>query len=290
MNISLTCRLSLYADDSALIFSHRDPVIIADRLSMELSTCKRWLVDNRLSLHVGKTESLLFGTKRGLKGVGNFNVLCDGTPVERKSNVKYLGVLLDENINGSAHVGNIMKKCAGRLAFLYRYSSLLDKKCRQTLCSTLIQPHLDYCCSSWYNGLSVVLKERLNVIQRKMVRFINSMEYRGHVDCKNLQDLSWLNIPDRVKFFKMSHLFRIRHGIAPRYLMPNFTAISAAHSHNTRGSGFNFQLSRDLALSTNSFSFTSIKQWNDLPNSIKSIDSFHVFKRKLKEFLINQYN
>ena len=123
-----------------------------------------------------------------------------------------------------------------------------------------------------------------------MVRFVNSMEYRGHVDCRNLRDLLWLNIPDRVKFFKMSHLFRIRHGIAPRYLMPNFTAISAAHSHNTRGSGFNFQLSRDLALSTNSFAFTSIKQWNDLPNSIKSIDSFYVFKRKLKEFLINQYN
>ena len=63
MNISLTCRLSLYADDSALIFAHRDPKVISDRLSSELSTCKSWLVDNRLSLHVGKTESLLFGSK-----------------------------------------------------------------------------------------------------------------------------------------------------------------------------------------------------------------------------------
>ena len=80
MNISITCKLSLYADDSALLFSHRDARAIADRLSFELSSCKRWLVDNRLSLHVGKTESLLFGSKRRLKGI-DFRVLCDGAPV-----------------------------------------------------------------------------------------------------------------------------------------------------------------------------------------------------------------
>ena len=56
MSISLSCKLSLYADDSALLFSHRDSNIIASRLSSELSRCKQWLVDNRLSLHVGKTE------------------------------------------------------------------------------------------------------------------------------------------------------------------------------------------------------------------------------------------
>ena len=138
-----------------------------------------------------------------------------------------------------------MKVCAGRLAFLYRQSHLLDKKCRQTLCSALIQPYVDYCCSSWYFGLSAVLKERLNVVQRKMVRFINGWDNRAHVDCKNLRELSWLNIADRVKFFQMMHLFRIRNKLAPKYLLPNFTSISAAHSHNTRGSEYNFVLSRD---------------------------------------------
>ena len=59
MSISLNCMLSLYADDSALIFSHKDSDVIAQRLSTELTNCKKWLVDNRLSLHVGKTECLL---------------------------------------------------------------------------------------------------------------------------------------------------------------------------------------------------------------------------------------
>ena len=289
MSISLNCRLSLYADDSALLFAHHDYRVIANHLSGELSFCKQWLVDNRLSLHVGKTESLLFGSKRKLKQVENFSVLCDGTPVERKSFVKYLGVMLDENINGSVHARNLMKVCAGRLAFLYRCSSLLDRKCRQMLCSALIQPHIDYCCSTWYSGLTVALKERFNVIQRKMVRFVNGMDNRAHVDSGNLRELLWLNIPDRVKFFKMSHLFRIRHKLAPKYLLPNFRFVSDAHSHFTRGSSFNFYLSRDLSLSPSGFSFTAIKQWNELPNSLKSIENFQVFKRKLKEFMLGQY-
>ena len=133
MSISLNCMLLLYADDSALIFSHKDSEVIAERLSMELTTCKKWLVDNRLSLHVGKTECLLFGSGGRLKGVGEFRVTCDGSPVQRVYNVKYLGVMLDERLNGSTHVGNLLKTCSARLAFLYRNSSLLDYRCRKTL-------------------------------------------------------------------------------------------------------------------------------------------------------------
>ena len=79
----LNCRLSLYADDSALFFAHRDPAVIANRLGNELANCKRWLIDNRLSLHMGKTECLLFGTSRKLKRVGNFSLTCEGEPINR---------------------------------------------------------------------------------------------------------------------------------------------------------------------------------------------------------------
>ena len=71
MNLSIDCRLSLYANDSALLLSGKNPDVIAERLSVELSTCKRWLVDNKLSLHVGKTECLLFGSRKRLKSVEN---------------------------------------------------------------------------------------------------------------------------------------------------------------------------------------------------------------------------
>ena len=134
-----------------------------------------------------------------------------------------------------------------------------------------------------------MLSERLNVIQRKMLRFVNGLDNRSHVDNKNLQDLLWLNVPDRVRFFRISHLFRIWHKIAPKYLLPNFKSISNAHTHNTRGSSYNFHLSRELSVSPNGFSFTAIEQWNQLPNSLKSIDNLKVLKTKLQQFLLAQY-
>ena len=156
-------------------------------------------------------------------------------------------------------------------------------------CATLIQPYMNNCCSSWYSGLSVALRERLNVIQRKMVRFVFSMVNRAHFDNRNLRELIWLSVPDRVKFFRMAHLFRICHKLAPTYLLHNFKLVSAAHSYNTRGSANNFHLSRDLSLFPSGFAYQAIKQWNSLPEDIKSIDQFKVFKKKLKQFLITQY-
>ena len=191
MSMSVNCSLSLYADDSALVFAHNDASFIAERLTKELDSCRKWLVDNRLSLHVGKTESILFGTQRRLNGVGEFKVFCDGTPVARVSHVKYLGVVMDSNLSGSEHARSVLKTCFSRLAFLFRNSSFLDFQSRKLLCSALIQPHLDYCSSSWYKGLNATFKRRFDVLQRKMVRFICSFDSRRHIGNSELFNLSW---------------------------------------------------------------------------------------------------
>ena len=194
----------MYADDSALFFAHEDPTVITERLSAELTNCKKWLVDNKLSLHVGKTECLLFGSKSKLKKVDNFQVSCEGRAVQRVYQVKYLGVFLDASLAGSAHFHHVLKSCVGRLSFLYRHSQLLDFHCRKTLCTSLIQPYLDYCSSSWYEGLSVSLKKKLDVFQRKMIRFIHGFDSRHHVGPNFLQSLSWLSICDRVNYSQWS--------------------------------------------------------------------------------------
>ena len=288
MHMSLTCNLSLYADDSALVFSHKDASAISQRLSFELSSCKQWLVDNKLSLHIGKTECLLFGSKCRLKKVNEFTVTCEGKAVRRVETAKYLGVHLDASFTGSLHVTNMLKVCAGRLAFLYRNSSLLDFQTRKTLCTALIQPYLDYCCSSWYEGITAELKTRLDTFQRKMIRFIFGFENRRHVGHLELKSLQWFSVPDRVRFFKLVHTFKIRNGLSPNYLRSRFTSVSDTHTHKTRGSNVNFRVSRSLSLAPTSFAFTSVRLWNELPNRIKEIDSLLVFIRELRKYLLNE--
>ena len=84
----LNCKLSLYADDSALVHSGADPDVVAQFLSNELTTCRRWLIDNRLSLHLGKTECILFGSKRRLDPDVKFEIKLDDMVVNRVTSVK----------------------------------------------------------------------------------------------------------------------------------------------------------------------------------------------------------
>ena len=70
-------KLISYADDSALLVSGKDPRDIAKTLSKELESCRVWLIDNKLSLHLGKTETILFGTRQKINKVTEFNVTCN---------------------------------------------------------------------------------------------------------------------------------------------------------------------------------------------------------------------
>ena len=289
MHINLTCHLSLFADDSALLFSHKDSNYIAEYLSKQLSSCKKWLIDNGLSLHVGKTECVLFGSRRKLGKVHDFRVLCDGLPVNQVTTVRYLGVHLDGNMNGQVHAGNLLKKCAGRVSFLYRKAGFLDFNCRKILCSALLQPYLDYCCSSWYSSITKHLKNKLDILQRRMTRYIFSLDQLIHVDASDFRKLSWMTFPDRVKFFKLIHVFKIKSGTAPNYMSLNFMPVTSTHSYNTRGSIHDFSISKDLADASTSFAYTAIKHWNDLPAFLKEIRTESVFRRKLRQFLTTEY-
>jgi len=79
----------LYADDSALLISGKDVANIDSRLSEEVLNVSNWLVDNKLSLHLGKTESILFGSKLKLSKTPKLNVQCNGTDIKSKSVIKW---------------------------------------------------------------------------------------------------------------------------------------------------------------------------------------------------------
>ena len=71
MSISIDnkCKLILYADDSAILFPHKDPNVISNTLGSVLEQCSDWLIDNKLSLHLGKTECMVIGPKRKIKQI-----------------------------------------------------------------------------------------------------------------------------------------------------------------------------------------------------------------------------
>ena len=149
----VSCQLILYADDSAFLVSGKDVNKIEQQLGNELSSLNEWLVDNRLSIHLGKTESILFGTKKRLGISSEINVTCGETMVASTKSVRYLGVDLDQSSDGNYIAENILKKGNSRLKFLWRHAKFLNTNSRKLSASALIQCHFDYACSAWFSGL-----------------------------------------------------------------------------------------------------------------------------------------
>ena len=51
-------------------------------------------------------------------------------------------------------------------------TNCLSETSRKTLSMALVQCHFDYSCSSWYEGVCKSLRNKLQVMQNKTVRFV----------------------------------------------------------------------------------------------------------------------
>ena len=96
---------------------------------------------------MGKTELILFDTKRKLSMHNEFSiVMSDGQHViKSKKFVVYLGLELNQYLDGEEIVLNITKKVNSRLKFLYRQANFFDHKVKKkTICSALVLCLFDY--------------------------------------------------------------------------------------------------------------------------------------------------
>ena len=101
-------KLLLYADVSALLVADKHISNIKTLLKKELEVVSDWLIDNKLSLHLGKSESILFESKIKLKLESNLRISCKGADIEPKESVKYLGATLDQCLSGESMVKSII--------------------------------------------------------------------------------------------------------------------------------------------------------------------------------------
>lgn len=63
MSATIKDKVLLYAGDSGILVTGKSRSYIETKLSMDLEVNNAWLVNNKLSLHLLKTESTLFGSR-----------------------------------------------------------------------------------------------------------------------------------------------------------------------------------------------------------------------------------
>ena len=95
------CELFLYADDTWLIFQHKDVKVIEKQLNGNFSSICGWFVDNKLSIHFGedKAKSILSISKNKVKKSGPTEYSLNDIKIKQCSKVTYLGCILDKTLS-----------------------------------------------------------------------------------------------------------------------------------------------------------------------------------------------
>ena len=177
---AVDCDLFLYADDTCLLFQHKDLERVKEELTKNFSNIFDWFVDKKLRIHFGenKSKSILSSTKNRKREIGTLDMQYENVKIKQYSKVTYLDCDLDESLSGEAMVLKDINKINDRFKFLYRKSRCLTQYLKRLLCNALIQPHFDYSCSAWYLNLNNKLKSKLPTVQNKSIRYCLELDNR----------------------------------------------------------------------------------------------------------------
>ena len=184
---------------------------------------------------------------------------------------------------------SVIQKANARIKFLYRKMKFLNLTTKKLLVMSLIQCHFDYACSFWYSCLSKVLKNRLQVTQNKIIRFVFNMDSRAHVGSEVFKSLGWVLVSKRVDQIILSNVFKVKSGQCQDYMVELFILASSIHSYGTRFRETGcFSIPTVKRFGKKSFGYNGCVLWNELPGDIRSLQRYPNFKVAVKKFLLSK--
>ena len=275
----------LFADDSSIFYSHKDPHILTATVNQELKGVSEWIKANKLSLNLQKTYYMVFSN---IINELPSNVVIDCTNIQRVTHTKFLGITIDEKLSWKVHIDNICKVISRNIGvILNKVKFYFPTRILLNLYSTLILPHLNYGIIAWGSCAGNQLN-RILLLQKKALRVICLSDFRAHTDALFL----------RHKILKINDLYSLNLGIFMYNLNSNelpdvfysmFTKNYSIHHYPTRSAGlFHFPKTRTM-ISNKTFLFTGPKLWNSLSETIRNKPTIHSFSRGFKKSFLQTY-
>ena len=139
-------KIKMYADDTNLTEQIMSLGDVKEELIPEFEKVILWLKANKLSLNTLKTEFMFFGSSKRLKDTTNLIALRVGDKlIRRMEKVKYIGVILDEQLTWGDHIDYISTKIKRNIGAIKRIRNSLPKEYLEMLYKTIVEPHFRYC-------------------------------------------------------------------------------------------------------------------------------------------------
>ena len=164
----------LFADDTNIFVSAESKDKAIQKAELVLAAINQYMRCNLLHINIKKCCYMYFSpTKR--QSIENepecSRLQIDGIPIKPVSKTKFLGVILDDQLNWVPHIEQLVKKLQSTCGRLYRIKSCLPENTYDQIYHALFESHLGYGISVW-GGVSLNRLEPLFLVQKKCVRII----------------------------------------------------------------------------------------------------------------------
>lgn len=208
-----SCKINLFADDTAIYLVGMDIDELVATMNQELNKFNEWLNINKLKLNAIKTKYMVLGHKNVL----NVNQLNIGSAsIERVSEIKYLGCIIDEKLDFNANCDYVCKKMAKKTNFFGRISNKLDKATRILVYNTIIAPHINYCSTILFLSDKSHI-DRVQKLQNKCMRIMLRKRRRTHIK-EMLEELKFLSVQQQTARDVLLVIHKVQKGLLPKYL------------------------------------------------------------------------
>lgn len=197
-----------YADDSAVLASHEDPILASQILQESLDKITTWAHKWRIKINESKSTHIVFTTKHKVCPPVQINNIT--LPTEKQ--VKYLGMYLDQRLTWKPHLTTKRKQINLKLKKMYwligRKSSLLLYN-KILLYKTIVIPIWTYGIQLW----GCAKTSNINIIQRcqnKTLRTITDAPW--YVNNETIhKDLNIKYVHEQIKKYAKSYESRLEH-------------------------------------------------------------------------------
>jgi hypothetical protein len=272
-----------FADDTIIYVSGKTVEEVTAKLQTCLEGVEEWYKGNRLKVNASKSNIMLVGSSQKLNSADKsiFKIMYESENLQMITNVKYLGVKVDECLSWKPQISNICKNVAPKLALMRRLQSQVPRSTLEQIYKSYIQPILEYCCTIWgFSGVENVNK--IQHLQNWAARIVlNNYDFINTRGIDLVRNLGWQDFTQRRDYLMASLMYKVINGNTSRHLFNNLLFASDVNERVTRNTEMNniYLPKANIDIFKESLQYMGGVIWNSLNSTLKSCKNVNTFKR-----------
>lgn len=265
----------IYADDTSVLVTGESEPELNGLVGSVVRAMTAWCRQNGLTLNITKSVVLQFYPKNRTIS-SSILVRSEGRTVRSVPCTGFLGVMLDQKLTWSEHIGKLVTKLSGYLFLVRNIRRTVTADVLRLLYFGLVQSSIAYGLIHW--GLAHEAT-RIFVIQKKLIRCMYGLARGTH--CRPyFRSARILTVPS-LYIYLCCVFIKVNHRVGRR---------EHVHDHDVRSKGNLIMPFSRLVIGQQNPYYIGIKYLNQLNKLDGKFDdlTLNSFKHKLSNFLIDK--